>query len=174
MIPVEKNPLTGQSRSTLENRPDQAGTVVRLNVLANQLGYLPGGDKRFVVEVGSTAGKGIMSINNKKAPLDNPKVRQAVAYAIDRLSDCANAGGTGCASVLCIMPSGSASAGATRRPTCSCRSPCSRTAALPRSRARRVPGVPRSCGSRSKPRASRSRRDRRSCRRTSSSRNCPR
>jgi hypothetical protein len=27
------------------------------------------GDKRFTVEVGSTAGKGVLSINNRKAPL---------------------------------------------------------------------------------------------------------
>ena len=43
-------------------------------------------DPRFQVLVGGTEGKTILGINNKKAPLDNLKVRQAIAYAIDRKS----------------------------------------------------------------------------------------
>jgi peptide/nickel transport system substrate-binding protein len=41
-------------------------------------------DKRFVVEVGSTAGKGILAINNKKKPFADVRVRRAIAHAIDR------------------------------------------------------------------------------------------
>ncbi|HEX6017840.1 MAG TPA: ABC transporter substrate-binding protein [Burkholderiaceae bacterium] len=41
-------------------------------------------DKRFTVEIGSTAGKGIMTINNKRKPFDDVRVRRALAHAIDR------------------------------------------------------------------------------------------
>ncbi|AXT35900.1 ABC transporter substrate-binding protein [Phaeobacter sp. LSS9] len=41
-------------------------------------------DPRFQVLIGSTEGETILSINNKRAPFDNAKVRAAVAHAIDR------------------------------------------------------------------------------------------
>lgn len=43
-----------------------------------------GADPRFEVVVGSTEGETILAMNNKKAPLDNIKVRQAITHAIDR------------------------------------------------------------------------------------------
>ncbi|MDU8928157.1 ABC transporter substrate-binding protein [Alisedimentitalea sp. MJ-SS2] len=41
-------------------------------------------DPRFQVIVGNTEGETILSTNNKMAPLDNVKVRKAIAHAIDR------------------------------------------------------------------------------------------
>jgi peptide/nickel transport system substrate-binding protein len=41
-------------------------------------------DPRFQVALGGTACKTIVGINNKHKPLDDLKVRQAIAYAIDR------------------------------------------------------------------------------------------
>ncbi len=41
-------------------------------------------DRRFKVEVGSTSGKGILAINNRKKPFDDVRVRRALSHAIDR------------------------------------------------------------------------------------------
>jgi peptide/nickel transport system substrate-binding protein len=41
-------------------------------------------DPRFQVLIGGTEGKTILAINNKHKPLDDLRVRQAIAYAIDR------------------------------------------------------------------------------------------
>lgn len=41
-------------------------------------------DPRFEVIIGSSEGETILAMNNKKAPFDNIKVRQAVTHAIDR------------------------------------------------------------------------------------------
>lgn len=52
------------------------------------------GDPRFKVVVGSTEGETLLSINNKKSPFDQLKVRQAISYALDRkaIIDGASAG----------------------------------------------------------------------------------
>jgi peptide/nickel transport system substrate-binding protein len=42
------------------------------------------GDKRFTVEIGGTEGKTLVSINNRKKPFDDVRVRRAIAAAIDR------------------------------------------------------------------------------------------
>lgn len=41
-------------------------------------------DPRFQVMVGSTQGETVMAMNNAKPPLDNVKVRAAIAHALDR------------------------------------------------------------------------------------------
>jgi len=41
-------------------------------------------DPRFQALIGGTEGKTILGINNKRKPLDDLRVRQAIAYAIDR------------------------------------------------------------------------------------------
>ena len=41
-------------------------------------------DPRFQVTIGGTEGKTIVAINNKRKPLDDLRVRQAIAHAIDR------------------------------------------------------------------------------------------
>jgi peptide/nickel transport system substrate-binding protein len=41
-------------------------------------------DKRFTVQIGSTSGKGILAINNRRKPFNDVRVRRALAHAIDR------------------------------------------------------------------------------------------
>lgn len=41
-------------------------------------------DPRFQVLVGSTEGETILAMNNREAPLDDVKVREAIAHAVDR------------------------------------------------------------------------------------------
>jgi peptide/nickel transport system substrate-binding protein len=73
--------------------PDPAAQVAAM--LAGDIDGMPRGmppqslkqfqaDKRFMVEIGETAGKGIMTINNKRPPLNDVRVRRALMHAIDR------------------------------------------------------------------------------------------
>lgn len=41
-------------------------------------------DPRFKVIIGTTEGETILSMNNRNAPLDDPRVREAIALAVDR------------------------------------------------------------------------------------------
>ncbi len=41
-------------------------------------------DPRFTVAIGSTAGKGVLALNNRRKPFDDPRVRRALQHAIDR------------------------------------------------------------------------------------------
>ena len=41
-------------------------------------------DPRFNVEIGTTEGETILAINNGRPPLDDVRVRRAIAHAIDR------------------------------------------------------------------------------------------
>ena len=41
-------------------------------------------DRRFTVEIGSTAGKGILAVNNRRKPFDDVRLRRALTHAIDR------------------------------------------------------------------------------------------
>ena len=52
-------------------------------------------DNRFAVVLGSTEGEVLLATNNGKKPFDNPKVRQAIAHAIDRAELIASESGFG-------------------------------------------------------------------------------
>jgi len=41
-------------------------------------------DRRFVVQVGATSGKGLLAINNRRKPFDDVRVRRALSHAVDR------------------------------------------------------------------------------------------
>ncbi len=98
-------------RITLEKNPDYWGTPAVLNsatfkfisdptaafaaVMAEDVDAFSGfpapenlpqfdADPRFQVLVGSTEGETILSTNNKQAPFDDVRVREALAHAIDR------------------------------------------------------------------------------------------
>lgn len=70
-------------------------TAAFASVMAEDVDYFAGfpapenlpqfeADARFQILIGSTEGETILSTNNKQAPFDDVRVRQAIAHAIDR------------------------------------------------------------------------------------------
>ena len=83
----------GLKSATFKIIPDPAAAVAALlagdvdafaNVPAPEAMAQFESDPRFEVVIGSTEGETILAINNGRAPLDDLKVRQALAHAIDR------------------------------------------------------------------------------------------
>jgi len=81
------------ARATIKIIPDPAAATAAL--LAGDIDAFPNfpapealpqfqNDPRFKVVIGSTEGETILAINNARQPLDDLRVRQALAYAIDR------------------------------------------------------------------------------------------
>ncbi len=97
-IKIAKNPDYWGEAAMLEKAefriiPDAAAAVpALLSGDVHAFANMPAGDAlaqiqadpRFEVVIGATEGETILSTNNKKAPFDNLKVRQAIAHALNR------------------------------------------------------------------------------------------
>jgi peptide/nickel transport system substrate-binding protein len=81
------------ARATIKIIPDPAAATAAL--LAGDIDAFPNfpapealaqfeGDSRYTVVIGSTEGETILAMNNARAPLDDIRVRRALAHAIDR------------------------------------------------------------------------------------------
>jgi peptide/nickel transport system substrate-binding protein len=79
--------------ATFQIVPDPAAAVAAM--MAGDLDAFPNfpapesmvqfeADPRFTVKIGTTEGETILAINNGRPPLDDLKVRQAIAHAVDR------------------------------------------------------------------------------------------
>ena len=80
-------------RATFRIVPDPAAAATALqagdvqafpNFPAPELLPVFDADPRFTVALGSTEGETILAINNGREPFDDPRVRKALAYAVDR------------------------------------------------------------------------------------------
>lgn len=67
-----------QSAAVLSGEVDMLFNIAAQNVAQFQA------DKNYQVMVGSSNGKGLLAINNKRKPLDDVRVRRAITHAIDR------------------------------------------------------------------------------------------
>lgn len=67
-----------QSAAVLSGDVDMLFNIAAQNVTQFQA------DKNYQVMVGSSNGKGLLAINNKRKPLDDVRVRRAITHAIDR------------------------------------------------------------------------------------------
>lgn len=97
-ITIEKNPdywgeAVALDKAEFRIIPDAAAAIpALLSGDVQAFANMPAGDalaqiqadSRFEVVIGSTEGETILSTNNKKAPFDNLKVRQAIAHALNR------------------------------------------------------------------------------------------
>jgi peptide/nickel transport system substrate-binding protein len=61
-----------------------AGDIDAVPNIAAETVHLFASDPRFKVVVGSTEGETVLTINNSKPPLNDVRVREAIAHAIDR------------------------------------------------------------------------------------------
>jgi len=69
---------TAQATAILAGEVDMLFNIAAQNVPQFQ------SDKNYQVLVGSTNGKGLLAINNKRKPLNDVRVRRAITHAIDR------------------------------------------------------------------------------------------
>ncbi|WP_299440460.1 ABC transporter substrate-binding protein [uncultured Rhodospira sp.] len=86
-------PKPALARATFRFIPDPAASMAAL--MAGDVDAYPNvpapealdsfkADDRFTVEIGTTEGETILSLNHRRAPLDDVRVRRAISHALDR------------------------------------------------------------------------------------------